>query len=132
MKQMNRWGQGVMILGLALILAGCGGTPKKKSNIIYYDSLEGKIVNIPLADRMIIKTELGETRVVVVSEDTEFKRDGDDAKFRDYKENDPVKIKGNTDPENNVFIAGSIESGDKIKPGQGTPGSVGNSNPAAR
>jgi hypothetical protein len=113
-------------------LVACGGAPKKRSNIIYYEDVEGKIVKIPLADRMIIKTDLGETRVVVVTEDTEFKRDGDDCKFKDYKENDPVKIKGNTDPENNVFMAGTIESGDRVKPGQGTPGSTLNNNPAGQ
>jgi len=112
-------------LTACLVFSGCGGSSKKRNPINYYESLEGKIIQIPLADRLLVKTDAGVTRVVVLNEDTEIKKDGDDAKFKDLKENDTIKIKGNTDPENNVFIAGSIESGEKVRPGNSiSPGSI--------
>ena len=110
----------LLLILLGTVMIGCGGGAKKRNMIVYYETLEGKIMQIPLADRLLVKTENGTTRVVVINQDTEIKKDSDDAKFKDLKENEPVKIKGNTDPENNTFIAGSIDmGGDKVRPGGG-------------
>ncbi len=101
-----------LVLAAALALAGCASTPKKKSNIIAYEDMEGTIYQIPQADKFLIKTGLGNVVVVEVTDDTEFKKDGDDSKFKEFKENDSVKIHGNTDPENHVFVAVSVETGE--------------------